>query len=419
MTTVRTTAAVVGILALALNLRAALAGYPPLLGAVRADLGLGAGAAGAIQTAAILAMAAGSLAGAWFGARVTPAGTLGGAVALVGVGSVVRGIPAVQMLVTGTVLVGLGIGVAGVMLTSVVKQRLGHVAGAVTGAYVVAMTVGAGLAGAVAVPTASLLGGWSWSLAAWSVPAFAAVALWAWLGRRRSTTAPTPRAAGTTGADGAIRAQPGSVWRDRFARRAAVYMSGASLLVYGSMTWIPAYYVDLGFPPATAGLLLTAWSAAHIPAALVVPAAAQRSGRFGLWAGLLVAVAVVGSVGLIALPVLPLVGPWLWVSLLGLSSGGTFPLGLAFITWRSPDPATSAARSGLAMGVGYTAAGLGPLLMGVLVDLTSRFGPAFAVLLVAAGLQAVAAAVLSRDPSPSTRDMATSRGRRGCRHPDR
>ncbi|MCU1662273.1 MAG: major facilitator superfamily 1, partial [Pseudonocardia sp.] len=60
---VRPAAVLVGLLALALNLRAALAGYPPLLEAVRADLGISAGSAGFVQTAAILMMAAGSFAG--------------------------------------------------------------------------------------------------------------------------------------------------------------------------------------------------------------------------------------------------------------------------------------------------------------------------------------------------------------------
>ena len=53
------------------------------------------------------------------------------------------------------------------------------------------------------------------------------------------------------------------------------------------------------------------------------------------------------------------------------------------IAWRTPDGAASAATSGLALGVGYTAAGLGPLLMGVLIDVTGGFAAAIALLLLA------------------------------------
>ena len=46
---VRPVLVLVGLLALALNLRAALAGYPPLLETVRAELGISAGTAGSCR----------------------------------------------------------------------------------------------------------------------------------------------------------------------------------------------------------------------------------------------------------------------------------------------------------------------------------------------------------------------------------
>lgn len=161
----------IGVLALALNLRAALAGYPPLLPAIRDDLGLSAGVAGLVQAGAVLAMAAGSFAGAPIAARIGSERALGAAVALVGVGSLVRGIPTTAALVSGTGLVGLGIGTAGVFLAGVVRTYFESRAGALTGGYVVAMMIGSTVSSAVAVPLATLLGGWSLSLAVWAVPA--------------------------------------------------------------------------------------------------------------------------------------------------------------------------------------------------------------------------------------------------------
>jgi MFS transporter, CP family, cyanate transporter len=48
-----------GLLALSLNLRAPVAGYPPVLAEVRTDLGVSAAQAGAAPAAAVLAMAVG------------------------------------------------------------------------------------------------------------------------------------------------------------------------------------------------------------------------------------------------------------------------------------------------------------------------------------------------------------------------
>jgi MFS transporter, CP family, cyanate transporter len=45
----------------------------------------------------------------------------------------------VAALIGGSVLVGLGIGLAGVLITGVVKEHLAERAGAATGGYVVAM----------------------------------------------------------------------------------------------------------------------------------------------------------------------------------------------------------------------------------------------------------------------------------------
>jgi CP family cyanate transporter-like MFS transporter len=174
---------VVGILALAGNLRAALAGYPPLLPTARADLGLSAGAAGAVQAGAVLAMAVGSFAAAPVAARFDPERALGATVGLVGLGCLVRGLPVTAALVAGTALVGLGIGMAGVCLAGVARARFASRVGVLTGGYVVAMLLGSTVASAVAVPLATLLGGWSFSLAVWAVPALVASAAWAALPR--------------------------------------------------------------------------------------------------------------------------------------------------------------------------------------------------------------------------------------------
>ncbi len=148
-----------GLLALALNLRTALAGYPPLLETVRGELGVSAGAAGLVQAGAVLMMAVGSFAGSSMGARFGRERALGAAIGLVALGSLTRGVSSLAPLIGGSLLVGFGLGVTGVLLTGVVKEHLASRAGAVTGAYVVAMMAGATVSSAAAVPLAVALGG--------------------------------------------------------------------------------------------------------------------------------------------------------------------------------------------------------------------------------------------------------------------
>jgi CP family cyanate transporter-like MFS transporter len=376
-----------GVLAVAVNLRAALAGYPPLLETARADLGISAGAAGLVQAGAVLMMAAGSLVGPAVAARLGAERALGSAVVVLAAGSAVRGVAALPALIGGSVLVGLGIGLAGVLLTGVVKEHLAGRPAAATGGYVVAMMVGATVASAAAVPLAVALGGWAPSLAVWAVPAVLAVAVW-WPVARRTRSA---RGAARPGAPARRAGVAGRVelpWRDRFARRVACYQAGTSLMFYGWLTWLAPYYEDRAWAPARAGLLLAVWSVAQIPAALLAPALAERRRRWRFWSGLTLACGIAGTLGALLVPEPPVVGAWVWAALMGIGVGAGFPLGLSVIAWRTPDAAASAATSGLALGVGYTAAGLGPLVMGVLVDVTGGFVAPIGVLLAAGALQA-------------------------------
>ncbi|GAA1396783.1 MFS transporter [Pseudonocardia kongjuensis] len=393
--TVRPALVLLGVLAVAVNLRAALAGYPPLLETIRADLGVGSGVAGLVQAGSVLMMSAGSFGAAALTARIGRERLLGIAVATIALGSALRSVAALPALVGGSVLVGLGIGIAGAQLTGVVKEHLADRAGAVTGAYVVAMMVGATVASAVAVPLAVLLGGWSLSLALWTVPALLALTVWlpvaARISRSRPVTAGSVTAGSVTAGSVTAGSEPAGAgtpevrtWRDPFARWTACYLAGSSTAFYGWLTWLSPYYESQGWSPQAAGLLLAVWSVAQIPVALLVPAAAERRRRWRFWASLSVLSTVAGTAGALLAPAPETALPWLWTVLIGFGVGSGLPLGLTVIAWRTPTPARSAGISGFAMGIGYLAAGLGPLVMGLLIDV-GGFGPAIG-LLVAAGL---------------------------------
>ncbi|MBW0104576.1 MFS transporter [Pseudonocardia sp. KRD291] len=376
-----------GVLALAVNLRAALAGYPPLLQTARAELGVTAGAAGLVQAGAVLMMSLGSFTASPLAARLGRERLLGCSVALIALGSLLRAVATLPALVGGSVLVGFGIGTAGVLLTGVVKEYLPERAGAVSGAYVVSMMVGATVSSAVAVPLAVALGGWSFSLAVWAVPAVLALGVWVPVAARIGRSGPSPDApASVPGPETAgSRARP---WQDPFARRVACYLAGSSGIFYGWLTWLAPLYESYGWSPQRAGLLLSVWSIAQIPAALVMPAVAERRRRWRFWASLTVLSGTAGTLGTLLLPGATTIAPWVWAVLIGIGVGAGFPLGLAVIAWRTPDAARSAAVSGFALGIGYLAAGLGPLVMGLLIDLTGGFPAAVVLLLASALLQA-------------------------------
>jgi CP family cyanate transporter-like MFS transporter len=384
---VRPATLLVGLLALALNLRIALAGYPPLLQTVRAALGITAGVAGLVQAGAVVMMGVASFLAPALAGRLGWERALGVSVGVLAVGSLVRIVPTLTALIGGNLLVGLGIGGAGVLMAGVVKHHLASRVGVVTGAYVVAMMVGAGVTSAVAVPLAVGLGGWSFSLAVWAVPAALAVGLW-W-----------PLAARTGGRDRSVTRRHRLPWRNGFARLATLFLAMSSVQYYGWLTWLAPYYEHLGWSNRRAALLEALWLVAQIPVALVVSLLAERRRRWVFWAALTAAGGVAGELGALLLPVPPMVGPWAWVLLSAVGGGAGFSLGLSVIAWRTGHAAEAGAISGLALGVGYLLAGVAPPLMGLLIDATGGYRVPLGVLVAAGSVQLVAAALIGNRPA--------------------
>lgn len=383
----RPAAVLVGVLLLAVSFRTALAGYPPLLEIVREDLGLSAGAAGLVQASAVVLMGIGSFAAPAVGARLGWERGLAVSVAVLSAGSLLRIVPTLPALIAGSVLVGWGIGTAGVLVTGVVKHHLEGRAGVVTGSYVVSMMIGASVTSAVAVPLAVGLGGWSFSLAVWAVPALLALGAW-WSVARWCPP-------GSNDRRGAL------PWRDGFARLAMCFMASTSVQFYGWLTWLAPYYQHLGWSPRRAALLQALWTFAQIPVALLVSAMAERHRRWVFWSSASLVCGLVGTVGALCWPLPPVVGPWGWVVLAAIGVGAGFPLGISVIAWRTPDGARAGAVGGLALGVGYLMAGAAPLLMGLLLDLTGGYRVPFGVLALAGLTQALAILLIGDGPKPA------------------
>src|SRR5690606_41488889 len=84
--------------------------------------------------------------------------TVIGALLVLAAGIALRGLPVFPSLLTGTLLAGAGIGIAGVLLPSLVKRDFPHLAGLMTGVYTMALCTGAATAAGLAGPLALRFG---------------------------------------------------------------------------------------------------------------------------------------------------------------------------------------------------------------------------------------------------------------------
>ena len=72
---------------------------------------------------------------------------------------------------------------------------------------------------------------------------------------------------------------------------------------------------------------------------------------------------------------------WVWVVVLGVGQGIAFATALSFIGLRAADAHVTAQLSGMAQGLGYVIAALGPLAVGAVHDATHGWDAPTALLL--------------------------------------
>jgi MFS transporter, CP family, cyanate transporter len=374
------------VVAVAVNLRPAIAAVPPLLKAIKSDLGLSATGAGLLTALPVVCMGVFAPVGAALARRVGREAAVSCALALVAAGTLLRWLaPSVVTLYGGTLVAGVGIAMGGALLPGVVKAWFPARAGAVTGLYTAGLVAGAMMASAATVPLSDALGGdWPAGVAAWGLLAVAALVAWVPATRRqRATAPPVPERARLP-------------WGSGVAWRITLYMGSQSLLYYAALTWLSPLYLDAGWSARRAGLLLGLFSLTQVFSALAVPALADRTGDHRPWVALCVGVA---TAMLAAFGLAPEAAPWLWAALLGLGVGGMFALALTMLVKLAATPASSARLSGMALLVGYLLAATGPVLAGAVYDAVGSYRAPF-LLLAAIGVGCLAVGVSVR---PSAR----------------
>lgn len=357
------------VLLVAVNLRAGVVAVSPVLDELREDTGLSAAGAGLLTTLPVLCFGAFALLAPRLGRRFGAERTIAAALALLTAGTLVRLLPGLAALFTGTLLLGAAIAVSNVLLPALIKRDHPGRVEALTGLYITVMSCGAVLAAGATVPLKEATGiGWRPALALWALPALAATAVTVTRLRR-------PGGADAVDADaGAVR----GLWRDRVAWQVTTFMGLQSLGFYASLAWLPTIFADEGFSASTAGLLLAAGSLVSLPASLFAPALAKRLRDQRL---AIAASSLLTGAGLAGLVVAPGTAPLVWMVLLGLGQGASIALALTMVGLRAPDAAHAGQLSSMAQGVGYLIAATGPLTLGVIHGATGTWTLPLALLL--------------------------------------
>jgi CP family cyanate transporter-like MFS transporter len=277
-----------------------------------------------------------------------------------------------------------GIALVNVLIPVVIKGSFPARIGLMTGIYTAALQAGGALGSAVTPGLEGPLGGWRPALAVWAALALIALAVWVPVSRRH-------------GAAWVRRIEhaepPRSLLRNRLAWTVTVFFGCQAFMAYIVMGWLPEVFIDNGVPKLQAGVLVGLASLIGVPIALVVAPMAARRGSQSGW---IVGLGLFGVVGILGVMLAPAAQPVLWSVLIGIGQS-VFALAIAVIALRARTAEETAQLSGMAQGLGYLIAGAGPLLFGVLHDVSGGWTVPWTLFLVVYAVQMATGAVAGRN----------------------
>ena len=336
-----------GIALASLNLRFAVTSIAPLLGQVRADVGLTVLDTNLLAAAPPLVFAVCGLATMVVARRIGLEQSLIVSLALAFAGTFGRSFtqePASFLGWTTVVMAGLGMG--NVLIAPLIKRHFPGRIALVTTVYSVCIVSGQALPPVFILPMASAFG-WRTATALWAVVAVLAAAPWLATMRRWRTK---PAAAAEP--DEPARTPMWWLWRSPVTWGISAMLASNSMPTFSLMAWLPQLLIDAGDTAEAAAGYLAVFMIGSLFGAFVLP---QLVSRVRDPIAITVAMPPLWSGGLLGLALWPTTGTLVWIALTRLGDG-TFAAAMTLMNLRARRPETVAALSSMAQSTSFLCA---------------------------------------------------------------
>ncbi|WP_208586000.1 CynX/NimT family MFS transporter [Gracilibacillus suaedae] len=361
---------IIGIILLAFNLRPAITSVGPIIGIMREDLSISNWSAGFLTSLPLIAFAFMSPIAPRIANRTTnEKALLYGLITLL-IGIWIRSTAAITLLFVGTILIGVGIAIINVILPSLIKSNFPEKIGLMTGVYTTSMSIFAALASGLSVPLTSTAGlGWKWSLASWSLLVIIGIVVWL------ITMHKAPLR------EDSELYEPSTVplLRSPVAWQVTFFMGLQSFLFYVTISWLAEILISNGFSGSVAGWYVAYMQFISLPATFFTPVIA---GKLKNQQPVVAVFGVSGIIGYSMLYVEPgMIGSTIAITLIGIMLGASISLALALLGLRTTNARQAAELSGMAQSFGYLLASVGPIVIGLIFDITSHWQPSIMMIL--------------------------------------
>ncbi|OPG95114.1 MFS transporter [Chryseobacterium mucoviscidosis] len=376
------------------NLRPPITSISPLMSTIQSDLGISGITASLLTTLPVLCMGIFAPFSVKLSRRWGNEGSIVLALILIGAGTALRlFVGATPLMMFTSFLSGVGIALAGPLLSSFIKQYFPTRVAAMVGIYSTAMVVGASISVGLSVPLQNILGGsWKGSLSLWALLAVIALPIWVKL-------ALSARKVRQSGQISALNVEALPVKNSR-AWILTLFFGLMAAIFYSLTAWLAPAIQSQGYTKETAGSIQTLFTLISLPSTLLIPMLVHRYQRRVFW---LVGCALMELIGILMLNLS--VSPWLAAIPLGIGAGGLFPIALMLPIDETNNAQEASAWSAMTQSGGYILGALGPLGIGWLHDATGSFIQAFYGLAIIIVLQImVQLAIGNKKSSPAVQD---------------
>lgn len=363
---------VAGIIFLAMNLRAPITSVGPVVDLIRDYLGVSNTTIGILTTIPLLAFGLLSPFAPRLARKFGMELTLFLVLITLSIGLILRPLGGMPALYIGTLFIGAGIAIANVLMPAFVKMKFPKNIGVMTGIYAISMNLTAAIAAGLSVPLATGTNfSWKASIGIWAFMGITALLFWIPQLRYRETHKTTN--------DTSVK-KP-SLLRSKLAWQITIFMGLQSLLFYAIVAWLPAILQDRGMTADKAGWMLSFVQFAQLPVTFIMPIIAAKMKNQLVLVWLTFITAILGILCIMTgqtVLVLPA------TILFGIATGTAFSLAMMFFTLRTDNVLEAADLSAMAQSIGYLLAATGPVIFGLLYDLTAGWVGSLALLAIAA-----------------------------------
>ena len=399
---------VIGIIFIAANLRSPLTAVGPVVDQIRNSLHISNTLAGMITTFPLFAFAGFSPFVPRLARKYGTGLVLFWSLAFLTLGIGLRSMFGEIGLFFGTAILGLSISVGNVLVPSLIKRDFSKRVGLMTGVYNASMSLFGAIASGVSIPVAVKAGlGWEGALSIWSALSFFTLILWTPQVIHKKQKNVREEVINNDNNVKKISAEGYGIkninesatnevhmWRSPLAWQVTIYMGLQSMVLYCMYAWLPNILMSQGMKSGEAGLMLSLCQLTSIPFGFIGSVLAGRKSNqrpMTIIASLCVLSGLLGVFfGETRLEVI-------WMVLLGSGTALTFSMSLLFFNFRTKNADQAARLSGMAQSVGYLLASFGPMIFGLLHDITNNWTLPLIILIAVSGICLFVGLGASRD----------------------